>query len=64
MFGQRTFFSIIELVFRQKREFSLFYYNTAIAYFLQTQSNIEIDVIVIKKRMFLKLVNHDIRNGR
>ena len=27
LFGQRTFFSIIKLIFWEKREFYLFYYN-------------------------------------
>ena len=49
VFGQRTFFSIIKLVFRGKREFYSFYYNAVLkdcALFKQTQSSIEIDVML------------------
>ena len=53
-FSQRTFFSIIKLVFLGKRELDLFYYNTIFkdrVLFKQTLSSIETDVIVVKKRM-------------
>ena len=51
-FGQRISFSIIKLVFRRKREFYLFEFNAIFksrVIFKQTQSSIEIDVIVAKK---------------
>ena len=44
IFGQRTFFSIIKLVFRAEREFCLFYYDAILS--------IEIEVIIVKKLMF------------
>ena len=34
MFGQRTFFTIIKLVFGEKREFYLFYYNAIFKHYL------------------------------
>ena len=59
LFGQRTFFSITELVFRGKRDFYLFYYNAIFkdsALFKQTQGIIEIDVIVAEKHVYLNSV--------
>ena len=55
MFGQRTFFSIIKFVFREKDEFYLFYFITIFkdrVLFKETRSSIEIDVIVVKKTYF------------
>ena len=52
IFGQRTFFSSIKLVFQGKRQFYLFYYDTIFKYrvlFKKAQSSIEIDIIVVKK---------------
>ena len=57
IFGQRTFFSIIKPVIREKREFHLVYYNAVFkdrVLFRQTQPSIEIDVIVVKKICLLK----------
>ena len=60
MFGQRTFFSIIKLVFREKCEFYLFYYKAIFkdrVSFKQTRSSIAIDVVLVKKTFtFLKMV--------
>ena len=59
IFGERTFFSIIKLAFRGKREFYLFCYYDIFkdrTLFKQTQSNIEIVVIVVKKHVFLYFV--------
>ena len=56
IFCQKTFFSIITLDFRGKRELYLFYYNAIFkdrVLCKQTQSNIEIDAIVVKKHLFL-----------
>ena len=55
IFGQRTFFLIIKLVFRGKSEFYLFCYNAILkdcALFHWTQFSIEIDVTVVKKTFF------------
>ena len=52
IFDQRTFFSIIKLVFRGKLEFYLFYYNPIFkdrVLFKQIRSSIEIGVTVVKK---------------
>ena len=54
IFGQRTFFSITKLVFREKRESYLLSNNVIFkdrVLFKWTQSSIEIDVIVVKKNM-------------
>ena len=59
LFGQKTFFSITELVFRGKRDFFLFYYNAVFkdcVLFKQTQGIIEIDVIVVEKHVYLNSV--------
>ena len=59
VFGQRTLFSIIKLVFREKREFYLFCYNVVSkdhVVFKKTQPSIEIDIIVVKKYVFLVYV--------
>ena len=59
IFGQRTFFSIIKLVLRQKYKFYLFYYNVIFKDHIlvkQTQPIIEIDIIVVKKHVFLNFV--------
>ena len=55
IFGQRTFFFIKKLVFREKREFNLFYFNCIFkdrVLFKLTRSSIEIDVIVVKNMSF------------
>ena len=56
IFGKKAFFSIIKLVFRGKRDFSIltwvFYYNAILkdcVLVKQIQSSIEIDVIVVFK---------------
>ena len=52
IFGQRTFFSSIKLVFQGQCQFYLFYYDTIFKYrvlFKKAQSSIEIDIIVVKK---------------
>ena len=67
IFGQRTFFSIIKIAFRGKPEFYLFYYNAIFkdgVLFKQTQSSIEIDVIVVKKYVFLNFVEKHVRLKR
>ena len=64
MLGQRTFFSIIKLVSRGKREFYLFYYKAFLkdrVLFKKTQPSIEIDVIVVKKHIFLNFFEKYIR---
>ena len=51
IFYQRIIFPIIKVVFREKRESYLFYYNAIFkdsVLFKCTQSSIEIDVIVVK----------------
>ena len=56
IFAQRIFFSIIKLVFREKHEFYLLYYNATIhkdrVLLKLTRSSIEINVIVVKKHDF------------
>ena len=53
MFGLKTFFSIIKLVFPEKQSY-LFYYNYVFKdkiLFKYTQLNIEVDTIVVKKHI-------------
>ena len=53
MFGLKTFFSIIKLVFPEKQSY-LFYYNYVFKdkiLFIYTQLNIEVDTIVVKKHI-------------
>ena len=56
IFAQRIFLSIIKLVFREKHEFYLLYYNATIhkdrVLLKLTRSSIEINVIVVKKHDF------------
>ena len=57
IFGQRTFFSIIKFVFREKRDFYLLYYNAIFRDHVllhYTRSSIEIDVTEVKKHVFSK----------
>ena len=64
IFSQRTFFSIIKLVFRGKCKFYLFYYSIIFkdrVLFKQSQLSIEIDVIVVKKHVFLNFVEKYVR---
>ena len=64
IFDQRPFFSTIKLAFRGKPEFYLFYYNAIFkdrVLFKQTQSSIEIDIIVAKKHVFLSFVESSVR---
>ena len=54
MFGQRTLFSIVNLVFLGYCESYLFYYNAIFedrVLFKKTQLSIEIDVILKSKNM-------------
>ena len=67
IFGQRTFFFIVKLVFREKCEFYLFCDNTILkdcVLFKQTQLSIEIDIIVVKKHIFLNFVEKYVRSKR
>ena len=51
---QKTFFSIVKLILREKDVFYLFYYNVIFkdrVLFKYTRSSIEVDVIVDKKYM-------------
>ena len=55
IFGRKTFFFIIKLVFRGKGRFYLFYYNAICKEplsFRKNQSSIEIDVVVVKNVWF------------
>ena len=59
-----NFISIIKLFFRRKLEFYLFCYNAVSkdhVLFKQTQSSIEIGVIVVKKYVFLNFVEEYVR---
>ena len=59
MFGQRTFFSTVKLVLQGKREIYVFYQNANLkdcVLFKQTLLSIEIDVVVVKKHVFLNFV--------
>ena len=54
VFCQKTFFSIVKLILREKDVFYLFYYNVIFKdriLFKYTRSSIEVDVIVDKKYM-------------
>ena len=56
IFGHRTFFLIIKLIFRGKSEFYLFCYNAILkdcVLFYWTQLSIKIDVTVVKKTFFI-----------
>ena len=64
IFSQRTFFSIVKLVFRGNCKFYLFYYSVIFkdrVLFKQSQLSIETDVIVVKKHVFLNLVEKYVR---
>ena len=57
LFYQKNCF--LELIFWEKREFYLFYFNSIFkdrVVFKETQSSIAIDVIVVKKHPFLNFV--------
>ena len=63
---KNCFFSVIKLVFRGERECYLFCYYVIFRYcvfFRYTQSSIEIEVIVVKKHMFLNFVKNYLRHN-
>ena len=64
IFGETVFFSIIKHVFGERREFYLYYYDHIFkdcVLFRWTCSSIEIDVIVVKKHVFLNFLEKYVR---
>ena len=62
IFGQRTLFSFIKLLFQQNHEL-YFMYSITMQFLMivETLSSIEIDVIVAKKHVFLNFIEKYLR---